>query len=932
MKKFIDDIIESYQTNKIEDTLNTCIITPNRRAHRFIKETLKKNTTTSHFLPQIFSIDDFIFKHIPLLKIDEADLTYILFEIFNQKEKHHNLDFDEFLTYASVLIHDFNEIDMQLANGKDIFSYLNDAKAIQQWNPDGSPLSPSQKEYLKFYNHLAIIYQEFRAKLLNKKYCYQGMGYRYFAENIDNIADNLPWKQLVFAGFNALTNSEEKIIKHFSKSADTLLIWDADKYYLEDHMNEAGMYLRKYKPWSKEIGEQAKQHFIQHNKSIDIIGSPGILGQVRMAAQIVETEKLSSPDFENNTVIVPADENLLIPLLNSLSSNTLEHTNITMGFPIQHSQAYRLAESIIKLHLHSSQLNKLNNKSSIFHKNDFTEVCNNDLLLSISSKLPISINDIRQTFLSETAIATIISQYQIEAITMVFKNTENQPKLLLNQLIDLFSLLLKPKENDDEKEIAINEQDALAQILKVFTRLKLLIDKHNKPESIQGFYVLYKQLIQGLSQSFTGNIDKGIQLMGLLETRLMDFENVIILSTNEDILPASSFSNSFIPNDIKFEFGLPGIQEKTAVYAYHFYRLIQRAKKTSLIYSTTKKKMSGGERSRFIKQIEFELKQYNKQINIKHKLLDFGKLKSNFPQEIIIEKDDSIMKRLEQIAQTGLSPTRINNYIRCPLMFYFKTIARIKEVEQAEDMINPRLFGDAIHQILEDFYKPYVNKYFPYEKLDAFYKNIPQLVQDYFKTHFKGKIDEGLNYLSIKDIQHYLQQFIKYEMTLAKKDNKSLHIKSVEESLQRSIVLDKGLKILIKGKADRIDEIEGVTRILDYKTGSVDPKKVKIPKRKEDDKINKIFTSSDYDKATQLFLYDWMYKNKSEGKTSAGIISFRAIKSPYIMLTSEADEQETEQDFKQFLSNLFDSDTPFEQTENTDICKNCDYKNICLRT
>ncbi|MCK5776129.1 MAG: PD-(D/E)XK nuclease family protein, partial [Bacteroidales bacterium] len=731
---FINDIADIYNETG-NNPLNSCIITPNKRAHRFLKQAIIYKKDSDGFLPKIFSIEDFISEHIPLIRIDEVDLSYILYEVFNAHTQtdEKDIDFEEFLTYSSILLQDFNELDMQLADGKDIFSYLNDAKAIQQWNPDGSELSPSQKEYLRFYNHLAVIYTKFRETLFNRGLCYQGMAYRYFAEHIVDITDELPWENIIFAGFNALTKSEEKIIKYFSTKKMVNTIWDADKYYTNNVDMEAGLYLRKYKNWTSHITDQTKNHFKEKAKNIEIIGVPGILGQARIASQII-TEKTKDhtnadpSSFEDNTVIVPADESLLIPLLNSLPSHILKNTNITMGLSIQHSHAFRLTENMIQLHTHSSKISSLNTQNARLHKDDLLAVLNNNLIsLLYSSKEPLKID---QSFLGEMAVSTILKQLDLSYLDYTFTSCNDAPIELVKKIQKLFNFLIQFKTNEDKNNIAPKERDALQQILQIFNRLESLITKNKKPTNLRGLQTLYKQLMVGMSQSFTGDITQGLQLMGLLETRLMDFENVIILSTNEDILPASAFTNSFIPADIRYEFDLPGIQERTAVFAYHFYRLIQRAKNIYLIYSSTKKAMSGGEKSRFIKQLEFELSKYNEKISIKHLLLNFEALKLKSPQDISIKKDHAVMQKLEYLATKGLSPTSLISYNQCSLKFYFKYIAKIYEPEDVEDIIDERIIGNVIHKILEDFYKPYLNKDFPAVKLKAFKKEIPQLIID----------------------------------------------------------------------------------------------------------------------------------------------------------------------------------------------------------
>ncbi len=937
MRSFIAEIVDVYIKNYATQALRTCIVTPNRRAHRFIKKDIIQQNDDNGFLPSFFSIDEFILNHIPMQRIEETDLTFILYEVFIHQKDYENLDFDEFLSYSSILLHDFNEIDMQMADGEAIFSYLTDTKAIQLWNPDGSPLSDSQKEYLRFYNLLAFVYHDFKSTLLEKNLCYQGMGYRYFAENIDDCLDKVSFENMIFAGFNALTKSEEKIIKTIKQRKQAILLWDVDSYYFKKEIMEAGMYMRKYKIWDSDIENQVQNHY-QNNKNIEFIGTAGILGQARIAAQIIEEQTHKNNDkaqekseFENNTALIPADESLLIPLLNSLSPSILKNINVTMGYPLQHSNAYRLADSFIKLHLHATRTSKQGTNKQSLYQNDLWEILNNDLIKNINPHQNKTSSPSAQSYIRESEVFSILIKWELSAIKTIFETCHNNPQHLLDKIHFLFLFILKKNKETEALNISDAESDAIMQLLAIISRLKKLQEKHQKPNTIQGFHILYRQLTKGLSQAFSGKIEEGIQLMGLLETRLMDFENIILLSVNEDILPASSFTNSFIPADIKYEFQLPGIQEKTAVYAYHFYRLLQRAKNVYLIYSTTKKKLSGGEKSRFIKQLEFELKKYNKHINIQNKLLTLDNIKIQNAPELSIKKDDKIQQRLQEIAIKGLSPTRIISYIRCPLQFYFQTVAKIKEPEQAQDIIDDRILGDAIHHILEDFFKPYIGKTFPFEKLNGFLKQIPELVHHYYKKSFKGKIDEGANFLSLKDTEYYLIQFIKQEIQAAKHDNSTIEIIGLEENLKRKISLNNGSKVLIHGNADRIDRKNQIIRILDYKTGKVDPKKVKIPKKTDSNILNPIFEDIEYDKATQLFIYRWMYQAYNTSPIQSGIVSFRQITNPYIMLQTKDKDEELQKDFTTLIEEIFDANINFTTTDNEKSCGYCTYKNICLK-
>jgi len=938
MVKFIDEIVNYYQEHLLDNALKTCIITPNKRAHRFIKNKLIGKLEKGDFLPEIFAIDDFILKLTPWLKIDEVDLTYELYEVF-QSQSQEDFDFDEFINYASILLHDFNEIDMQMANGTSIFSYLNDAKAIQQWNPDGSPLSASQKEYLRFYNQLADIYSLFRDKLINKGICYQGMAYRYFAENLDAFIKSIPYKNMLFAGFNALTKSEETIIKKLYQYKIAHTLWDADKYYVNNKIMESGLYLRKYRTWNKEIELQSATHFQKSHKQIMIYGSPGVLGQARITANIVESEtEKNTPNnleiFEDNTAIVPADESLLIPLLNSLPTHILEKTNITMGFPIQHSHCYRLTESLIRMHIHSSKISRPEQSIIRFHKDNILEICNNELIKNIHPQTKIDTSLFKQVFIGQMAVSTVLNEHGLNIIADAFISCQDKPSVLINQLQLVLKVLLKQHRQENTYILGEQEKNAIEQILQVLKRLYILVEKHQKPDNLTSFFLLYKKLSQSLSQSFQGNINKGIQLMGLLETRLMDFKNVILLSVNEDILPSSAFTNSFIPSDIKYEFEMPGIQERTAVYAYHFYRLIQRAENVYIIYSTTKKKLSGGEKSRFIKQLEFELKKYAPKINISHQLLNFKKADAQKTQDITIPKSDKILVKLHQLAEYGISPTAISSYIRCPLQFYFKYIAKLKEPDQTEDIIDERIIGNVIHHILENFYRPFVGKKFPINELFHLQKKLPDLITKEFSNEFDGNIEEGANYLSLKDTEYYLKQFVQYEINHSDKKS-DLTILGVEEKLQRKMTIKiegEPKDILIRGNADRIDMKNGQMRILDYKTGNVKKEKIKISKPSDHEILHPIFCKPEFDKALQLYIYQWLYQPNTPLKIEAGIISFRLLKSPYIMLADHLNKPDKlNQDFQILISEIFDPTLSFAQTEDLQNCKYCPYINICSK-
>jgi len=634
-------------------------------------------------------------------------------------------------------------------------------------------------------------------------------------------------------------------------------------------------------------------------------------------------------NFINQTAVIPADENLMLALLNSMPEELLKCTNITMGFPLSYTHSYRLIEHFISLHISAERLNQLNPKNFRILRDELTDILNNDLI-----KLLSHTNDEKKfhpRFLSKQAITAILQNQGLEKLEFAFDNTENQASILNQKLIQVFSLIKEHLAIDELKAKYIQEADANIKILDILNRLKDLLESQNENISLISYQKLFNQLIRQSKQAFVGQMDLGLQLMGLLESRLMDFKNVILLSINEDILPSSSFSSSFIPQDIKYEFELPGIQEKNAVFAYHFYRFIQRAEKIFLIYSTSKRQLSGGEKSRFIKQLEFELPRYNSNIKINQQLLSFD-APEFAGQDIDIYKDEAVRQKLTEIANKGLSPTSINTYVKCPLQFYFKHIVKIKEPELNEDVIDERLFGNVIHDFLDKEYEKFYKDNWSVERLEQLKQDIPDLLPVYFESNrFKGQLYEGANYLDYKNIIHYLNMFLQFEINSEKKNKGLLQIIDLERTLERELVLKNGQKVKITGKADRIDSFKNQIRILDYKTGNVKKEELKIVSSRTDHHV-KVFYDEKFEKIVQLFIYKWLYGDISNSNIQIGIISFRNIKTPYLMLDNQKIRfDELENNFKNVVEEIFNSDLSFEQTNNSDICKRCIYNQICKK-
>jgi ATP-dependent helicase/nuclease subunit B len=464
---------------------------------------------------------------------------------------------------------------------------------------------------------------------------------------------------------------------------------------------------------------------------------------------------------------------------------------------------------------------------------------------------------------------------------------------------------------------------------------------------IQTLRKVYDFIVRVTKIPFEGEPLQGLQVMGLLETRTLDFDRVILLSANEGTLPATSFGNSFIPVDIQREFGLPVVQEKNAVFAYHFYRLLQRAKEIHLVYNTEPDELGGGEPSRFIQQLLHELQKYQPAHEIQKTILSFPVPVIAGEQEITISKDETVYAGLMKKAQSGLSPTSLNRYKSCPLRFYFYDIAGIQLPDEVEETLEMQSIGSIVHKSLEILYKPYLQKKVSVADIDKMEREAEGAIATAFAEEYPGgDISFGRNRLISEVIKNFVKKFLGSEKAFLENishSGQSLTILGLEEKLAGEIILDDPEKtaVKLKGIIDRVDSLDGLVRIIDYKTGRVEKNEFHFPSFEH-------FVASDKnDKSFQVLIYAWLYQHRSkqsEPRFKSGIISMRSLSGGLFAFaikesrTAEPDDiidrqklMKFEEMLKDVLSELFDRSIPFAQTTNTDICKNCDFKDICVR-
>ncbi len=944
-QNFLDKVAEYIIDRFPQETGEVCIVLPNRRAGLFLKQYLSQRIEKPIFSPPVFSVDDFVFHLSGFEAIEPVYLLFEFYKIYTESERDKADSFTEFINWAEVVLQDFNEVDLYLVDPEALYNYLTDSKALSIWNLNDQPLTEFEAKYLHFFQNLHNLYSKLSKSLVEKKQVYPGLAYKSLLENLKKDQVNIKWKKVIFAGFNALTFAEERIIKKLKQQGIADILWDADNYYLENKIQEAGHFLRRNKHEFKLNNlEWTNDHFTQH-KSIHLIGVPGNVGQVKVAGDVLRTIARQGLNL-NRTSVVLNDESLLTPLLNSLPQD-IDEFNITMGLPLMQTPLYELINEFVILNENSIKFGRSKDSYIYYYKN-LTGIFDHPFFASLNltkgneEKISEKIRNNNQVFYDENGLNSLLDEvdsHQNELIKSIFKPWENSAQKAIEGIILLLSHLKEAFATNAEPVIKGNTELNLELVFhfsKLFNRLRQMTRDYHFLDDLNAFRGIFNQIVRGIRIPFYGEPLKGVQVMGMLETRTLDFENVIMMSVNEDFLPAGKSGNSFIPFEIKRQFKLPTYKDRNAVFAYHFYRLLQRADNISLIYNTEAGDLSGGDKSRFITQLEHELIKYNPKVKIKKSVLTLPADTTKPKDTIRIEKDTGMMDKLKSIASSGFSPSALNAYRNCSLRFYFRYILGIDESDEVEETIEASTLGTVVHDVLHTLYQPYQNKTITPQIVKSFLSGTAPIVKSSFASNYTGgEIRYGKNLLISKVAETFVKSFLKAEIKWLKeleKFNSKLYVKSLEGYF-RSILTVEGIGMIsLKGVIDRIDVLDNTLRIIDYKTGKVDKKELSLKSWDE------LLEQGLHDKTFQLLFYEHLYQSARTDerfKTQTGIISFRNLSGGLITpVLPEINNGDSHHNlFEEILSDIFcemfNIQTPFKQTENKDCCQYCIYKSVC---
>ncbi|MFT4668679.1 MAG: ATP-dependent helicase/nuclease subunit B [Ulvibacter sp.] len=907
MKTFLEETILTIKEEH-SDLAALTLILPSKRAGGFLKNYLRQTANKTSFAPTIISIEEFI-EELSDLKI--IDTTELLFKSYNvylttnpDQEKD---DFETYTSWATTIIGDFNEIDRYLIDPGPFFNYLSSIQDVNHWNVSNEK-TPLVENYLKFWNSLNEFYERLKTSLLMEGLGYQGLVYRKASEDIEHYINNEPNKKHVFIGFNALNNAEQSIFQELLEHSNTSIYWDIEAYLFDDNKHSASYFLNKYiSDWKYYQANPPNKfgNYYQEEKQFQFVEVQKNVGQAKYVGELLS--KYSS-DKLNKTAIVLADEKLLIPIINSLPTN-IGSVNITMGVPISTFQLTTFFELLLASHLYP--------KPSLYYK-DVLSILNQPaatLLIPDTTKIIGAINSQNISHLTLESLHSFSEPEYRQLIEEIFGNWQNDSTIAISNCLHLLELIgTKLVDNPIEHSVSI-------ELYQIFSKISSLDTSFSYLNSIKTVSSIFSEISASTSLDFKGDAYNGLQIMGILETRVLDFENVIITSVNEGVLPAGKSNTSFITHDLKHQFGLPKYTEKDAIYTYHFYHLLHRSKSITLLYNNQSDGINASEKSRFIYQLEIE-KHPNHSID---KIILAPQIKIENKEAKSISKTENVMARLKEISKKGFSPSALSSYVRNPIDFYFQKILKVSEFEEVEEMVAANTLGTIVHDTLEAFYKPLESSTLSLEILSSLKKRIHTEVKKQFEITFKkGTIDKGQNLIIFEVAKRYISNFINFEIAEIKAGN-TIKIIQIEATLEVPIQISElDFPVKIGGKVDRVDEYNGHIRIIDYKTGNVEQSDLAISN------WALITTDYRYSKAMQVLMYVLMInqQNKVE-QVEAGIISFKNLKNGFLKFSSKTEEnigkklpfvtQETLASFiielKRLILEICNSEIPFNEKE-----------------
>ena len=910
------------------------IIIPNRRAAVYIQKYLAEVIQKSFYAPEILTIYEWVDRNTSEKILSSTELLFILHEIHSKIEEKPD-SFEEFILWGKTILSDFDEIDKYMLDPGNVFKNLKDIKELESWDISEEEMGQAQAKFNAIWGKLASYYEQLHLKLVANQQTYSGKAFANFYDQLDQIELK---SHTYFIGFNAISKVERKIMKKLIDLKKGTAIFEIDRFYFDNPVHEAAHFYRQtIDEW--KIKPELLNNISAAPKSFEIIETSQQVGQAKIAGKFVE-RLIEGGEKPGDIAVVLADESLLIPLTKSLPGN-IETANITMGWPLRFSHLKSLLDIIFEFQFNFEKFksDQLYHKTLVkFLQHPYAQdlIGNDNIAEAVKSELSAS-NKI------------FVDQEFLEGISMKFNGLEifydqwNEQNLDRVQVLEKITETLYQLFKDEEKRKL--DLEIIYQFSKGLAKLKDILSRYEVELSLRSFKMIFYQFWQGEALSFYGNPIDGLQVMGILETRTLDFKNLIIIGMNEGNLPRTDPFNSFIPRDLRVHLELPVEEDRQAVFAHHFYRLLHGSKKIIMTYNSSGEALGNSEKSRYIIQLENELDLH---YHTWKKVTFTGEDEKADTKETIYKSTPSIHQRLDEILANGLSPSALNKLINCPLDFYYRYILKFEEAEEVEENIESSTFGTKIHTVLQEIIEDHFKKGDTFIPLDADILKqelndkiiSDRLTKAYLKNDggkifSKSDLKYGQNKLSFDVSVQFIKQFLKQQIKEIEKGEQVLPLR-LEEKLIACIQAEingQPKEINFYGKADRIDQNGELFRILDYKSGKSDDDKLKVPKKLNEEEMDKVLNDHTKGHIRQLLMYGSMFRKAFPDKApfAAGIISMVKIQDWIHYLTESSNIEISNEALDLFeksvikkIAELYDEDFEFKHDPDSRYCQHCE--------
>ncbi len=963
MQIFLNEVAKQIFDESGGDMSKHKLVFPNRRSSLYFKKYLSSYVNEPCLAPDIITINE-LFQEWSSYRL--ADPLYLMFRLYDSYTKLNNTaePFDEFYYWGDMIINDFDDIDKYLVDSSLIFQNLKDLRDIdakfggfepevieiirQFWSSfDPSNLTPEKDDFLAVWDMLFQLYSEFKQILTQSGLVYEGMLMREVVGAI--LSGNLVLRDTKmtyhFIGFNALNKCEKVLMKELKKAGKAFFYWDYDNLYVNDEYHEAGFFLRdNISVYGQDLkGAMRYDRLISPDQPADkykVYKAPSDVAQAKLIPAIINDFKDigSEPD---NTAIVLADENMLMPVINSVPES-IRDINITMGYPLYQTPVYSLIHQLLSLR---RNIRKEKDKGFSFYHADVIKILSHQYITFSSSDI---CDELKTMIKNNNLIRIAADRLQLnELFTLLFAPAEDH--LSYNKhLVNILGIILNGfsvnKEGKSDKNDYILQQEYIYRVITSLQRLETVLDDSNVSIGMEIYIRIVDKILHKLIVPFTGEPLSGLQVMGILETRALDFENIIFLSVNEGVLPKGSAGNSYVPYNLRMAFGLPTVKHQDSIYAYYFYRLIQRARRVRFIYNSSSSGMRTGEMSRFLLQLK-----YNLNFNTIFKDSRFNIVPPPVTGEWM-KRDSLLHRKLGQLyfsedkGRKALSPSALNTWITCRMKFYYRYIIGIEEVDNVKEEVDSPMFGTILHDAMNNLYSAFVGMEVgtgEIEKLAASSNTIEQVVVASFrKNYLRGGSGElsGKNLIITSVMKNMILRILDIDMKCA--PFKIIELEKKHKS-EIEISMDGGkTNVFLGGTIDRVDKVGSVIRILDYKSG------------KDSLDIDSLEGLTSYNNrsrnsaAFQTFVYSLIYSDKyPDIAIRPSLYPVRSIYSQGFSDVFNIKKGEYKGEVHDFgllrnefinmlnlvISDIFDPERDFDMTTVKENCTYCPYRRLCGR-